>query len=264
MERATRESCIRTVLGAFALVSAAGWSVSATAQQIGWVPILATATHTDPLHTVLDQQMRPRKAQGRTIGQASPQRPMQRNLPPADAATLRYAPSKARRATNLAGFVQQTRVVDPGGAAELQKVFAEGDFIERIGALIAPEGLHIDNVADAYALWWITAWQAAHGNNDTPSRAVLGAVRQQAATAVVATGEIARASDAQKQELAEALWVQTALMEVAVEQAKRDPARLRQIGGAVRQGAAGMGLDLDRIDLTPRGFVPLGRRDPLP
>ncbi|MGN7997539.1 DUF6683 family protein [Sphingomonas sp. 22176] len=120
----------------------------------------------------------------------------------------------------------------------------------------ASQGLHIDNVADAYALWWVTAWQAAHGNNDTPIRAVLGTVRQQAANAVIATGDIARASDAQKQELAEALWVQSALIDGAVEQSKGNPARLRQIGDAVRKGAKGMGLDLEAIALTSQGFVP--------
>ncbi len=221
------------------------------------VPILATATHTDPLHMVLDQQMRAQKEQGRT-GRALPQRNVQHDLPPPDVTTLRYAPSKARRAANLAAFVQKTRAVDPGGAADLQKVFAEGDFIERIGALIAPAGLHIDNVADAYALWWITAWQAAHGRYDETTPALAAAVRGQAVRAIGATGEMARASDAQKQELAEALWVQTALVEVAVEQAKGDPSRLRQIGDAVRQGAKGMGLNLDTIDLTSKGFVPVG------
>ncbi|MGN7997537.1 DUF6683 family protein [Sphingomonas sp. 22176] len=229
------------------------------------VPILSTATHTDPLSMVLNQQTRAQADRGRPTEPNITGRRMQRDLPPSDMTALRYAPSKARRATNLAAFVQKTRATDPKGATDLQKLFAEGDFIEKIGALVAPQGLHIDNVADAYALWWITAWQAAHGNNDTPSRAVLGAVRQQAANAVAATGEIAHASDAQKQELAEALWVQSALVDGAVEQAKRDPSRLRAVGDAVRKGAKGMGLNLDAIDLTSHGFVPagVGRNDTL-
>lgn len=179
----------------------------------------------------------------------------------ADPAALQYTPSKARRAANLAAFVQKTRAADPQGAADLQKLFAEGDFIEKIRAAVAPHGLHIDNVADAYALWWITAWQAYRGNNDTPDADTLAAVRAQAVRAVGATGELARATDAQKQELAEALWVQTALIDGAVEQAKGDRARLRQIGGAVGRGAQAMGLDLAAIDLTPEGFVPLGGSD---
>ncbi|MET3725844.1 hypothetical protein ABIC35_003780 [Sphingomonas trueperi] len=171
---------------------------------------------------------------------------------------LRYVPSKTRRSANLTAFVKKTRAADPQGAADLESVFAEDDFIERIRALVAPHGLQIENVADAYTLWWLTAWHAARGNNDTPPPEILAAVKAQAARAVLATGEIATASDAQKQELAEALWIQSALIDVAVEQAKQDPARLRQIGDAVRKGAKGMGLNLDAIDLTSQGFVPVG------
>ncbi|WP_333572839.1 DUF6683 family protein [Sphingomonas sp.] len=183
--------------------------------------------------------------------------PQARPRPAPDLAALRYTPSKARRTANLAAFVQKTRAVDPKGAADLQKLFAESDFIDKIGAAVAPHGLHIDNVADAYALWWITAWEASRGINDLPDVETLAAVRAQAAGALGATGELDRATDSQKQELAEALWVQTALIDGAMEQAKGDAARLRQIGGAVRQGAQAMGLDLAAIDLTPRGFVPL-------
>jgi len=252
-----RRRQLRLVL-VFALAFGVSLPQAAQAQQMGMVPILSTATHTDPLSTVLSQQSRAQADRGRPTGSNITGRRMQRDLPPSDLTVLRYAPSKARRATNLAAFVQKTRVTDPKGAADLQKLFAEGDFIEKISALVAPQGLHIDNVADAYTLWWITAWQAAHGSNETPSRAILAAVRQQAASAVAATGEIAHASDAQKQELAEALWVQSALIDGAVEQAKRDPSRLRAVGDAVRKGAKGMGLNLDAIDLTSQGFVPVG------
>ncbi|WP_313537557.1 DUF6683 family protein [Sphingomonas sp.] len=183
--------------------------------------------------------------------------------PVIDPAVLRYTPSKVRRSANLANFVQKTRTADPQAAADLQKLFAQGDIIEKIGRRVAPQGLRIDDVADAYALWWITAWQAAQGKGDTPDRTTLAAVRRQAAEAVTAAGTIARAADAQKQALAESLWVQATLIETGVQQARNDPARLRAIGQSMRQGARSMGLDLDHIALTSDGFV-LRRRDPRP
>ncbi|WP_294256295.1 DUF6683 family protein [uncultured Sphingomonas sp.] len=252
---------MKKILGALALVVASAWSSNATAQMWDSTQLslmLPSMYHTDPLSITLEDRERRGETRARRVAPNAPNLRAPRTLQPAELATLRYTPSKARRTANLATFVQKTRAGDPRGAADLQKLFAEGDFIEKIGALVAPQGLHIDNVADAYALWWITAWQAAHGNNDTPSRAVLSAVRQQAASAVAATGEIAHASDAQKQELAEALWVQSALIDGAVEQAKRDPSRLRAVGDAVRKGAKGLGLNLDAIDLTSQGFVPVG------
>jgi hypothetical protein len=249
---------MRRLRAAIVLALALPWAGSALAQEQGWVGIISTATHSDPLSMMLDDRMRQDEERNRRS----------RRSPAADAASaaptrveasaLHYTPSLARRSANLAAFVQKTRARDPQGADDLQKVFAEGDFIERIRAEIAPHGLQIEDVADAYTLWWLTAWHAARGNNDTPPPEILAAVKAQAARAVLATGEIATASDAQKQELAEALWVQSALIDVAVEQAKQDPARLRQIGDAVREGAKGMGLNLDAIDLTPHGFVPVG------
>ncbi|MET3712674.1 hypothetical protein ABIC65_003392 [Sphingomonas trueperi] len=232
----------------------------------GIAMIFSTATHSDPLSMMLDDRMRQDEERARRQGRPFPSEDAPHAIAPAETAKLLYHPSKARRSANLAAFVQKTRAADPQGAADLQKVFAEGDFIERIRALVAPHGLQIENVADAYTLWWLTAWHAARGNNDTPPPEILAAVKAQAARAVLATGEIAQASDAQKQELAEALWVQSALIDVAMEQAKQDPARLRRIGDAVRQGAKGMGLDLDAIDLTAQGFVParVGRNDPPP
>ncbi|WP_333572838.1 DUF6683 family protein [Sphingomonas sp.] len=249
---------MRRLRAAIVLALALPWAGSAWAQEQGWVGIISTATHSDPLSMMLDDRMAQDEERARREGRPLPRDDAPRATAPADAGNLLYRPSKARRSANLAAFVQKTRAVDPKGAADLQKVFAEGDFIERIGALVAPHGLQIDDVADAYTLWWITAWHAARGNNDTPAPEIISAVKAQAARAVLATGEIARASDAQKQELAEALWVQSALIDVAMEQAKQDPARLRAVGDAVRQGAKGMGLDLDRIDLTSRGFVPAG------
>lgn len=240
------------------LILASLWATSAQAQIIdsqGIAMIFSTATHSDPLSMMLDDRMRQdeersRRSPAADAASATPTR--------ADATVLHYTPSRTRRSANLAAFVQKARAADPKGADDLQKVFAEGDFIERIRAMVAPHGLQIEDVADAYTLWWLTAWHAARGNNDTPPREILAAVKAQAARAVLATGEIATASDAQKQELAEALWVQSALIDVAVEQSKQDPARLRAIGEAVRQGAKGMGLNLDAIDLTSQGFVPVG------
>lgn len=251
---------MKRFLAATLLTLAAGWTNPAAAQIVdgwSWSVLTPSIGKTDQLGMALEDRKRQDQARGHTM-RRTPDLAAARGMATTDASALRYAPSKARRSANLTAFVNKTRATDPKGAADLQKLFAGGDFIEKIGALVAPQGLHIDNVADAYALWWITAWQAAHGSNDTPSRAVLSAVRQQAANAVVATGEIARASDAQKQELAEALWVQSALIDGAVEQAKRDPSRLRAVGDAVRKGAKGMGLNLDAIDLTSQGFVPVG------
>lgn len=240
---------MRRFLSVMALAVALGGSDAAAQQSIidgwAWSTLVPSIAQTDILGTHLREL---RNEQER------------RNTPPPDVSRLGFAPSKARRNANLAAFVEKTRAVDPNGAADLQRLFAEGDIIERIGAAIAPVGLRTDNLADVYALWWIAAWQATRGDNDTLGRDMYAAVRAQSARALNAAGSPGKASDAEKQELAEALLVQTMLIDVAVDRAKGNPALMRQVKLAVAKGARGMGLDMAGMEITGGGFVPNGKR----
>jgi hypothetical protein len=168
----------------------------------------------------------------------------------------RYQVSVVRRRANLARFAQKSRSVDPQGAAALEQLFATKDVIAEIGTVLQPYGLRVDDVADAYTIWWINSWDAAHGKQTSPDRSLLQAVRAQAAQAIAETSEIARADDAAKQEYAEALLVQAALVESLAEKYGKDPAMARTIAASARQGARASGLDLDAMTLTKDGFVP--------
>ncbi|QAY75584.1 DUF6683 family protein [Sphingosinicella sp. BN140058] len=251
---------------ALALLVALGLCGSpATAQNMGWSTIIPSVTGTDTLGLTLRGQMQGRNGGARAAG---PRNNFVGTTGPAPTAVnlqaLRYKPSKQRRAANLAAFVAKTRAVDQGNAADMQRLFASGDFIDKVGGAIAPLGLRVDNIADAYAIWWISAWNATRGNNDSPSRAMSQAVSAQAARAIGATPEIVGADDAAKQEFAEALLIQMSLVDTAVEQNKNNPAQLRALGSAVAQGAEQMGIDLSAMQLTENGFVPAGGADAAP
>lgn len=167
----------------------------------------------------------------------------------------RYQVSVVRRKANLARFVQKSRAVDPQGAAALERLVATNDIIAEIGTVLRPLGLRVDDVADAYTVWWINSWDATQGKVSPPDRGQLQAVRAQAAQAIAATPEFTRADDAAKQEYAEALLVQAALAEGLVEKYGNDPAMARKIAESARQGARASGLDLDAMTLTKDGFV---------
>lgn len=231
---------------ALAFVLAVGIAQTAAAQNMSWSTITPSITGVDPLGQVLREQ---REA----AGAVAPRSPT-----PSMVSTL-YTPSKARRAANLQQFVARTRTVDPAGADALAKVFAEGDFIERIGAVVAPQGLRTDDLADAYAVYWINAWMAAQGRTDETSPATIVAVRDQAKRALVGAPMLTGANDAMKQQLAESLWVQAAMIETTVQQAKDQPALMAEVGRYVTRGARGMGLDLAAMTLTERGFEPVRR-----
>lgn len=173
-----------------------------------------------------------------------------------DTASLNYHPDPARRRQNLTHFVEMSRTTSPADADNLAQVFASRDILEEMRGPMGKVGLRIDNVADAYALWWIDAWQASRGINEDVDRRIVMAVRDQAALAFAQSGSLRGASDAAKQEMAEALLIQALLIESGMEQAKSNPALSRQLAAAVSLGAQGMNVDLSSMTLTESGFAP--------
>jgi hypothetical protein len=179
-------------------------------------------------------------------------------MPGTKPVSLSFRYSAARRQENVRSFVQKTRGFDAEGAAKMAQLFASTDVIGQIAAGISPYGLRTDNVADAYTVYWINAWEAARGiAGGAESRSRAQAVKAQVASALLTTQEMANATDAQKQEFAEALLVQAAMINAQMDVAAGDPAQLKAVGRAVRQGAKAMGLDLDTMTLTENGFVPI-------
>jgi hypothetical protein len=168
-----------------------------------------------------------------------------------------YRSSGPRTRTNLARFVEKTRATDPTGAAKMAELFASTDIIGLIDQKMqSTYGMRANNVADAYAVYWTSAWMGAQGRSDDPSAGQMAMVKRQASNALAATPEFASATDAGKQELAEALLVQSALIQDTIDTYKSDPAMLGKARASIKQGAKAMGLDLGTMTLTEEGFVP--------
>ena len=177
-------------------------------------------------------------------------------LQKANPALLRFTPNLAVRKKNLAGFIAKTRAQSPENADQMAQLFGSTDVFAAMAQALKPEGLRIDNVADAYTVYWITAWEASRGIVDSKNdQTKIQAVKAQATRGLLASPEFVNASSAQKQELAEALLIQTALISASTGAAVNDPAQLKAVGNAVRKGAQAMGLDLDAMELRATGFV---------
>ncbi|QJU57848.1 hypothetical protein HL653_08640 [Sphingomonas sp. AP4-R1] len=242
--------------GCIVAIGLAGVSpVAAEVDGWGWSIIIPSVTRTDVLGTrlrQLDEEIEARDG-------ATPKGGVVPAPVAPDPARLRYAPSRARRSANLAAFVAKSRQRDQDAARSLEQLFAQGDIIERMGTVLASYGMSIDNVADAYAVWWIDAWQASHRRNEDTDKRTFAAVRAQAARALSATRELAMADDAAKQRFAEALLLQALLLEGAMDQAKANPAMSGPVADAATRGARGMGLDIATMTLTPDGFIAAAR-----
>ncbi len=179
----------------------------------------------------------------------------------------RFVSAPARTRANLAKFVEKTRATDPVGAEKMAALFASTDVIGMIDSEMQQKfGMRADNVADAYAVWWVSAWMGAKGRTDDATPGQMAMVKRQATNALAATPEFTTATDAGKQEIAEAMLVQTMMIQASVDTYKSDLAMLAKTRAAIAKGAKGMGLDLSTMTLTDQGFVPAktGAADPAP
>ncbi|RYG41479.1 hypothetical protein EON79_20710 [bacterium] len=176
--------------------------------------------------------------------------------PKAAPARLTFIPSAAQRKQNLAAYVAKIRTKDPAGADRLQKMFAERDVFGMMGQKMGPVGLRTNNVADAYALWWVVAYSAAHGKEVPMNRALLTAVRAQTVRAFGSASGASKLTDAVKQRVAESCLLEALMIDTMMESARGKSDLIKAIGQAVRQGARNSGVDLDTYQLTAKGFVP--------
>jgi hypothetical protein len=175
-------------------------------------------------------------------------------------ASLDFTTSLSVRQRNFARFVEKTRAQSPENAAEMENLLASTDVIAAIGSAMAPYGLRTNNVADAYAVYWIAAWEASRSIvSSTETRERIQAVKQQAANALLATPVFTNATSAQKQEMSEAMLIQAALIQSSVQAYASDRVTLAKVAAAVSQGAEAMGLDLNKMTLTKQGFKYTGK-----
>lgn len=172
----------------------------------------------------------------------------------ADESALRFQVDPDRRAENLRGFVDQMKETDPEGAARLNAIIAATDVMGMISQAMTTVGLEANDVADAYAVWWISAYNGSQGVTDTPSRKSYQAVRRQAANILLSTPALVNATPAEKQQFAEAYLIQAALIDSAVAEQQSNARHLDALKAAVTQSAMASGLDLNQMELTADGF----------
>lgn len=122
---------------------------------------------------------------------------------PAPDEVLSYRPDPAVRRRNFEVFVDRLRAHDAGAAENLDRLLTDNDVIAAARDWLKPYGMRPENVADAMAVYLSTAWAAVRGSDADPAPEVMRGLSDQLAAAIGATPGFTRASDAEKQELAE-------------------------------------------------------------
>jgi len=146
----------------------------------------------------------------------------------------------------------------PEGAKALDQLFAQD-----IVAMLAPEmtrmGLNPNDMADMTAVYWVTAWEASQGiAGQKTAPALARGARDQLAKVLGGNAAIAKATDAQKQEIADTMLLQALIAELRMQGAKQQGAdALKQTSDAIHAEAGQLlKTDLRQVTLTPAGFVP--------
>ena len=174
---------------------------------------------------------------------------------PAPKGSTRFRPSQATRKRTIAAYVARTRAHDAKSGAELERALAKSDPIAAVKPAFARFGLRTDDVADAMAAYLVSAWYGVRGSNQDPPRGHLRATREQMHRALLSTPKFAKASNAVKQNLAESMILETAMIEAAIVGAKGKPELMARVKSGIRQTALNtFQLDMAKLKLTGSGL----------
>jgi hypothetical protein len=249
-----KEGQMRKYLKLIGIVLLSLLTIPAFAQDIG--PALDPGMVTVTMGSNALEQSENRRAMGQEIFRTL-KTPKLSAKADASAASLIFRSSLETRKKNMAQFVKKMRAVDPEGAAKLQQYVGSNDVIVAIGKGMAGYGLRTNNVADAYTLWWINAWLGATKQDFDITPAQFNKVKQQAAASFLAVPSFSTATDAVKQEMAEAFLLQGALVGAAIEDPRMQSADgKKNLSAAMLTAGKAMNIDLLAMTLTADGFVP--------
>ena len=168
-----------------------------------------------------------------------------------------FAPSAALRKHHTAEFFQAMR---SGGNVQMANVletaFASQDTFAGLDKVISVYGLKSNNLADSLTVFLDTLREAANGKDENVTRKQALAVRDQMALILLASPETASLTDPKKQELADALILNTLVVAAAFEAAKAgDPSVRRELADQIQAMVkTSLGIDLRAVRLTDEGY----------
>jgi hypothetical protein len=210
------------------------------------------------IRDVINQRMLDDQVLGRN--RASPrnnqaENPSARVAPVASAARLNFAASAQRRSRNYARFIAQSQASNPGATKFYDQMFTTNGYIDRLDASLATKGLKSNNIADAFATYWMSTWLASRGQQSPASAEQAAATKAMAIQMLGNTPSLVSMSDTAKQEVADDLFIKAGLLDGLMAASEGNSEYLKTIAQVARQGAQKWGLNLDAMELRPDGFA---------
>ena len=182
-------------------------------------------------------------------------RPGTRGSRPASGGSTRYRPNLAVRRRTVANWMAKTRAANPQVAANLQRDLRGRDPIAALSANIGRYGLRTDDLADVMAVYLVSSWQGIRGEMNDPPLAPVRAARAQMHRVLLSNRRFSSASNATKQQLADALLLQMVVDDQSLRVAKGNPALIARTKNTIRQNTLSVfKIDLSKMKLTNQGF----------
>jgi hypothetical protein len=249
-----------------ALIAAAAMIASpALAQGVDWGSII----HTEAMNSAIEEAAREGAGDARlTARQSSPsvtsalsqgfvaQTAPDADVPAPAAVSARYKPSPQVR-QKLAGIMGDAAAKQgQAQGEEMRQLVLSGKALAEYQRIAPAFGLRANDAIDAFTFYMLAQWGVANDYRADFSRAEVAGVRQQAANAYAGVaGQLA--TDALRQEFAEMLVVQGAILSGAHEAAVRagDDAATATYAALARQGGRTIfTMDPTTMELTDEGF----------
>ena len=184
----------------------------------------------------------------------------QPRAPAANAAALAartsYRPDPAVRQQVYARAVATIQKASPEDAAQLRTKLANGTLRAAATKYLSGYGMSPNNVVDTTALYLASAWFASRASAGDPPPAQMKGLRRQVALTFATMPRLMGASNAAKQELAEANIIQSVIAGSLANQAASDP----KIAGSVRASVVRAVRDMYQLDLTQLNLTAQGLR----
>jgi len=189
-------------------------------------------------------------------GAAATPPPAARRPPARTPTTYTVSPDVRRRVRTQ--FVDWMKSTTPNLPPAEEAQLRAADYVGEWTKAVREDGLKPGDTADALGAYWLLNWMMANNRQDnTPAEAQ--SVRDQARNLLQANPRFAALGDAQKQELAE-IWMMNFLLQANAyfDAVKRgDKAMAGKLGeAAAARFRNEMGVELQRLRLTPTGFTP--------
>lgn len=131
--------------------------------------------------------------------------------------------SRVRTRQNVKSYIAQARANNPTLAAQYSQILETNDFDDLMGEIMRVAGLRRDNVADAFAIYWVQSWMIANHGAIKPNLTMIQAVRGQSNKIMLNLHQSIGDDDASKQKFADIHLMQMMILLSGYQQVETNP-----------------------------------------